>query len=296
MGRWDELRGALAIASAAMGADFVSGRALTLFYAQTARASWLGVAISGLMFGLITGAISSLRRRCGADNLTELLRRIPGGGAGRGITIAYDLILAGAAALLISQAGGMGALTLPIRHAFACGAALALLTAAVIAVSGGAAMRTVGGAFVLMLALFEGALAVFGRLPNAPRMRYELELGLRDNWIAAILFALLHTAVCLCLSAGVTVKMSRGSMRPAWLGAYAGGAFAILLALGNAVLILREDELLALKIPFAALAAGWGTAGFYLSAGMIFLAAVISLAGILYGRISRPAGADLLGK
>ena len=50
---------------------------------------------------------------------------------------------------------------------------------------------------------------------------------------------------------------------------------------GNAVLQNQQQEILSLRMPFAALTALWGKPGFYLSAGLIFLGATNALAGIL---------------
>ena len=43
----------------------------------------------------------------------------------------------------------------------------------------------------------------------------------------------------------------------------------------------------ALQLPFVALASSWGTAGFYASTVLSYLAAALSLAGIAYGLIPR---------
>lgn len=294
LNRENELHGALGIVAAALGMDFVSGRSLAAFYAQTGQVGWLGVCLSAVLFGLLIGLLARLAKRSGAQSVGELLSRLPGGGAGKGMFILYGLILLLAAGMLVTSAGRMGALALPVQQADLLAGALALLAAGVLAFAGKSALKALGGALVLLMLVFELALLFFAELPATPR--YEIELRLKDNWAAALGFALLHTTACLCLSAGIAVKISGGRTSPARLGWHAGMLFGVLLGVGNAVLMARDVRILALKLPFVALSADWGGAGFYLSAGIGFLFCVFSLAGLIYGILPGRDAANFRGK
>lgn len=281
MNRGNETHGALAIAAAALGIDFVSGRALAAFYAQTGRASWLGIVFSTVLFGVMVGAIAHTARRSGARSVGELLSRLPGGGMGKGAQLLYACILLLAAGMLVTSAGRMGALTVPVQHANLLGGALALLTAAVIAFAGSRMLKAIGGALVILMLALEIALLLFADLPETPR--YEIELRLQGNYPVALAFAALHTAAGICMSAGLAVRFADGRCRSARLGSCAGGFYGLLLGLGNAVLMAEDERILGLKLPFVALCADWGGAGFYLSAGLGWMFCVFSLAGLIYG-------------
>ena len=279
MERCREARAALAVTAAAVGVDFAAGRELAAFYAQMAGASWLGVAFSALLFGLITAMIAHMAQKSGAGNIFAMFRRTAGGAVGWISCALYAAILLTAGWMLISAAANLGALALPLHRAPLFGAAFALLAAAWIALRGAGSMRRVGAVFVGMFAAYELALLLFARIDSLPGMLFVLELRLGGSWAAAIMLALVHAAMCACLSAGVTVRMA-GDARPARLGLWAGGIFFALLLIGNAALRNQMNELLALEVPFVALASCWGSAGFWISASVMYLAAVTSLSAL----------------
>lgn len=278
---------ALAIVAVAMGVDFATGRDLAAFYTQMGRASWLGILSSSIVFGLLTAMVAHLSRRTGADGLFTLFRRMPGGPLGKGIACVYGLILVIASAMVLAEAGHIGALTLPMRYGRFWGGALAAALAGWIALRGSDSIRVAGALLVGCLALFELGLIFFGNLPAESGLNYELELKLRDNWGVALLFACMHACVCACISTGVTLRLSRGHMWPARLGVWSAMLFFVLLAGGNAVLFTRAEELLTLQLPFVALSSGWGKTGFYLSAALAYFAGVVTLSGLCYSMIPK---------
>lgn len=292
--RENELVGAMAMAAAALGIDFVSGRALAAFYAQTGLASWTGIGLSAVLYGLMIGLIVRLARRCGAQSVEELLRRLPGGGVGSGMYFLYICILVLAGGMLMNSAGDMSALMVPLHHGKLVGSSLTLLAAGVLAFSGGDRLKALGGGMVLLMLVFELALLLFAQLPASPR--YEVELRLKENWLAALGFALLHMSACLCLSAGLAVRFSGGRIHPGKMGACAGGVYGLLLAVGNAVLMVRDERILGLKLPFTALSAGWGSTGFYLNAGLSWLFCAYALTGLIHGLLPAHRRANPIGK
>lgn len=287
MGRSSHFSVALAVVAVALGVDFATGRDLSAFYAQLGNACWLGVVVSALVFGLWTALLARLGRRTGADTLAGVFRRLPGGPMGGGMTALYAVFLAVASGMTLAAAGHMGALALPLRSGGVCTAVLAALLAAWIVLGGEQSLCRAGGLFVGCVALMELGLMLFGRLPVRSGLNFELEMKLRNNWGAALLFALVHASMCACISAGAVARLSRGRLLPWRLGLWSGALFAVLLAGGNAALMVQEEKLLLLQLPFVALASGWGTAGFYLSAGLSYFAAVMTLAGLIYGLIPR---------
>ena len=275
-----EARAALAVVAAAVSVDFAAGRELAAFYAQMAEASWLGVMFSALIFGVITALFANLARRSGVGDMFSLFRSLPGGAVGKLGYVLYAVILVMAGYTLISAASRLGALALPLRRAPLFGAAFALLAAAWIALRGTKLMWKVGAVFAGLFALFMLALLLYARLEKLPGMLFVLELRLGGSVVAALCLAAVHAAMCACLAAGVTVRLAGEVARPARLGAWSGGILFVLLFIGNAALRNQMDELLALEVPFVALASTWGGAGFWSSAAVMYLAAVTSLSGL----------------
>ena len=271
----------------ALGTDFATGRTLSIFYAQLGDASWPGLAFAGLAFGGFITMLAHLARRAGADGVPALLRRMPGGPMGRGAGMLYALIALTAVCTLTAAAGHAGALMLPMRNAGLWSGATALLAALSIALAGRRTLALAGGAFLGLLGLFELGLLFFARPPESAVLRFELELRLRNHLPAALGLALLHASVSACVSAGTAARLAGGRVRPPRLGMWSGALFFLLLAGGNAVFAAQSEQLLALQLPFVALASSWGTAGFYVSAVLSYLAAALSLAGIAYGLIPR---------
>ena len=287
MEKYAEARAALAVAAAAVSVDFAAGRELAAFHAQMAGTSWLGVAFSGLLFGLITALFAHLARRSGAGDMFELFRGLPGGASGRLGYALYAVILLTAGWTLGAAAARLGALALPLRRAPVFGAAFALVAAAWIALRGPGALRRTGAVFVALFMLYELALLLFARLDRLPGMLFVLELRLGGSIAAALGLAAVHAAMCACLAAGVTVRFAGRGVRPAQLGLWSGGIFLALLLAGNAALRNQMDELLALEVPFVALASCWGSAGFWSSAVMMYMAAVTSLSALFCALLPR---------
>lgn len=278
----DDFFAALTITAAGTGLGFASGRTQAVFCAQTVGASWLGAAVAGLAFGLLAAMVVHLKRRTGAERFPGVYRRLLGCHAGKLIGALYVLALSVAAALLLFSAAKVGALVLPGRHAGASGALAALLLAALLAGLGEGALRIVGGAYLLLLLCLEVALWRFAVPPDAARLHFAVDLRLRDCSAGAAALGLLMACMSTALSAGVAVRASGSRTSPGGVGLWCGLMFLLVNLAGNAALQRQADELLCLRTPFVALAAGWGSAGFYICAGMIFLGALTALAGIVY--------------
>ena len=286
MDKFKEARAALAVAAVGASADFASGREIAAFYAQLAEASWLAAALSGLLFGLIVAMFAYVARQSEAGDMYALFRRVPGGRLGGLAYVLYAGMMLTAGWTLVSEAARLGALALPLNRAPLFSAAFALLAAAWLALHAGS-MKAAGAAFVGMLLLFELALLLFVRLDKLPGMLFVIELKLSGSWLAALMLALIHSVMCACLCAGVAVRAAGDGAQPVRLGLWSGAAFLALVLAGNAALRCQMDELLALEVPFVALASCWGSAGFWSSAIVMYLAAVTSLSGLICGLLPR---------
>lgn len=282
MGLKREIQSSLASAAAALGLHYASGRAPAAFYAQMGRASWLGVALSALLFGLLSGAICGLARRTGSRNICRLFHRVPFG-TGRLIGALYGMLLFSAGCMLLGEAAHAGALMLPCAYAETIAAAFAALCALALAFSASDALLSAGSALALMLLAFEWALLCAARAPQLPAPYFEVDLKLQGNAPAAIAFALLHACAGICLSAGMIVRFTDGGARPVRRGLLSGAAMLALLSAGNAALQAGGERSIALQLPFAAISSRWGGAGFYGCAGLMLALAILSLSGIIHG-------------
>lgn len=282
MGLKREIQSALASAAASLGLHYASGRALAAFYAQMGCASWAGIALSSLLFGLFSGAISGLARRTGSRNISVLFQRIPGG-AGKLIGALYGMLLFSGGCMLLGEAAHAGALALPCRHAEAMAAALAALCAGAMAISANEALLSMGSGLATMLLAFELALLCTASTVQMPALYFKVDLKLQGNYLAAIVLALLHACIGICLNAGMIVRLTDGSTRPGRRGVLSGAAMLALLSAGNAALQAGGERIMALQLPFAAISSRWGSAGFYCCACLMLASAVLSLSGMIYG-------------
>ena len=83
MERRGPCRGAMAVLAAVAGSGFASGREIALFFAQTGPASWAGVGLAGLVFGLLVGLTAGAAARTDANGFPALCRRQLGRRAAR---------------------------------------------------------------------------------------------------------------------------------------------------------------------------------------------------------------------
>ena len=275
-------RGALAALASTAGVGFATGREIALFYTQTGLASWAGIALSGTVFGLLTGLCARLARRSGAAGLPRLCRLRLGRVGRRVVGLCHALLLALAAASMLARAGALGALMLPLPRGCLWGMALSLLLAGMLAAGGGRRMPGPGLALLGVAATFYAALALDGR---PPRLYWSGEVvpSLSGSLLAAAALALCHGALCACLAADSACRWAAAGARPGRLGAFCGAGLGLILASGNAALIRGGEKLLALGYPLAPLAARWGLFGFWLTAGFGFAASTATLAAALTG-------------
>ena len=273
-------RAALAVMAAVAGTGFASGRALALFFAQTGRAALPGAALAAAAFGLLAGVVARFALHMGAGGFASLCRRGMGRFARRAVGMLHGALTALVAAVSLFNAGRLGALTLPLRHGFAWGAALALLVAALVNQSGRRAAPLLGLVLCAAGAAFYLALAVDPRPPRV-NLQGEAVLTLAGDLPAAALLALCHAALNASVAADAAARFATGGVRPARLGALCGALMGAMLLSGCAALARGGDMLLGQALPTVLLAARWGLAGFWICAGFGFLCSASTLAASL---------------
>ncbi len=284
MGDRGQVRAAAAIMAAMAGTGYASGREIVLFFTQLGRASWIAVCFAASVFGLLAALLCHCARRWNADSFATLCGRLLGRRAKVLAAALHALLLAITAALMLFGAGEIGALTLPTRLSFLWGAGMALVVALMVNLTRLRPLPWLGLAVVAAGVAFYGALALDPRPPRV-YLSGDVGLALDGSSAAAILLALVYGAMNASLAAGVSVRFGRGGARPARVGALCGGMLFALLACANAAIIRGGRQLLCQALPTVLLAARWGLAGFWMSAGFAFLCAVTTLAAALAGLI-----------
>ena len=271
-----EARTALAAAAAVSGAGFASGRELVLFFAQLGWAGWIGIPVASAAFAALLGAVCRQARRLGTDSLPRLYWRRLGPAAGAVAAAMHALLMAMISIMMIASAGRIGALTLPVKHGFLWGAALALMIALVVNLGRLRALPWMGLAAALLGAAFYLGLAVDPR-PVRIWLRGETALALKGSLPAAMALALLYAALNAAVAGGAVARFSSGGVKPARAATISGAMVCAMLACANAAIARGGDRLLGQAMPTVILAARWGKAGFWLCAGFSFLCASATL-------------------
>lgn len=263
-----EWRLALSALAALAGICLASGREITLFFSQMKEASWAGIALAAALYGALCAGIvgCGLARSACADRVIYACRVI------------RLLVASMAAAFMLCRLGEMGAMTLPLRHAYAFGAVFGLLGALMLC-RGGARWRF--GLFVAVyLALFYAANALDARPVRIYSDGYA-EFVLAGSVPAALLFAILYACLA-AAAAGWSLGVTQpGAARPAALGVKCAALLGGLLCLANLALLRGGEAALTQRLPWVVLSARWGLPGFWLCAALHALCALSTLASAL---------------
>ena len=250
-----ELIGAL------VGAGFASGREIAAFFTRYGAWGYAGVVL----------AVLALVYLADSDVPATWQHRWPG----RLWKSLLALLLAVTGGAMLSGAGEIAALVLPLHGAYWLGMVATLLIAWLLA-----HRTTAGLAWVsrIMLCVFVAMICAGLLLPGSRAVQIER---------TSIPMALVRGACYGGFNAALLIPVMRksGALPPnarRQALTRAGAILLLLLALGNAVL-LRHPALLYEPMPFVRLLDGWGKWGYYLSAACLYLAILSTLTACLRG-------------
>lgn len=236
--------------AALAGVGLASGRALALFFAQMKGASWAGILAASALFG--TMVYCSSRRGAVSFSAPSALERT---------CAALRLLLASlTAACMLARLGEVGALTLPLRHSYAFGAAFGLLIA--FALTRLRAKWPLGLLTVVYAGGFFAACAIDPRAARVHDLPYT-DFTLAGHLPAALSFAAVYAALNACAADWVPKGMT---MKRAELSIMSGATLGGLLCLANLALQRGGDAVIAHPKPWVVLSARWGLPGFWLCA------------------------------
>ena len=276
MVRKRELSAVAATLAAGAGVGFSSGRQVALFFAQMGWASWVGVGAAAALYGALCGAVCHFANQTGARTLPGICMRALGPRRAMAACALYGLLTAAVAAMMISAAGGLAALILPVQNAFWMGALFSTGLALLLSLRGMRGMAALGivavtlcGALYAAMALDPREIHVYHQYVTVPELSGSLG--------AALALAAMHAALNAAVAAAAAAGFADRTRSAAGFAAECGLGMLILLAAANAAILRGGERLLSQAMPMAVLAARWGKFGYYALILSMWLCTVTTL-------------------
>lgn len=249
------------IVAAIVGAGFASGREIMQFFSQYGAFSWILILFSAALMALLLFWL--MKNGMGCLKQAALLR------------VFWILLYGAVSGGMTAAAGELAALTVPLLHARLLGMAVTL---AVCAKLSNGSIRGLGRLGKGLIPGLAGVFLLCLRFQKREIPPFSFSAG-------AILKAAGYCGLNAVLAAAVTAQAGneRTAREKAMIALISGATFGGLLALGNAALLPYGTELRSAELPMVMLLRGFGKAGFYLSAFILYLAVATTLIACLRG-------------
>ncbi len=271
------LRLVLAIVGAVIGAGFASGREVMTFFTRFGAWSWAGIAVAAVVMGVVVLRLLSLARRLGAVSFAVVCERALGTRGGRIGATLYALMLWGTGAAMLSGAGELCAIALPVHGAYAIGFAGMLLLGAVVARRGIGALAWVSAGMAPLCCLLYFLLMIRPPLPA------QVSLAPAPVGWGTVPLGIAYAALNIALAAGLLCEQAAQRTARECVSAAIGAAACLgaLLTLSNAAMLPSVSALSGAALPIVRLASGLGITGFWLCVATLGLAMLTTLAATL---------------
>ncbi len=252
------------LVGAVVGAGLASGREIASFFSRFGAWSWIGILLSAAALIFLSDA--RLPERWQTQRPGIIWRTL----------LTLLLVVTGGA--MLSGAGEIAALTLPMHGAYPLGMIGTFLLAWILA------NRTASGlAWVSRLML--GALAVLiglgFTLSSAPAVRVPFESA-----PSAVLSGLTYGGFNASLQVPILAAAPQCCQRKKQAAAAAALVICLLLLVGNAVL-LRSPALIDEPMPFLHMVGGFGKLGYWIGSASLYLAVLSTLIACFRGTQGR---------
>ena len=277
-GEWGS---ALAVTAAIVGAGFASGREIVTFFSCTGWASWIGIAIACALIGALTAMLAEFVRRTGARSFPGIYARAMNRACGDSVQVLHGITMLLTASVMLTAGGELGALTLPLHNAYPVSMAGTLLLAVLLIRRRLQALSWMGMLLVPLVCIYYFCLAID---PAPAPVRALNDAGMSEmpgNVAAAGFLGMLYAALNAAMSGGVTAAQTRPGTHPKRLGLLVALMLLAMLIPANAALLRAGVGVRRLALPGVVLAARWGSAGFYVSAFIMWMSVVTTLAAAL---------------
>ena len=262
---------------AIVGAGFASGREIMRFFSRYGSFSWIGVALASLVIGFFAFAIMKKAREADVVSLSELCHAYLGP-AGIVGTIAFTILLGTTGGSMVSAAGELGALALPVHGAYWIVFVTTLLLGLILS---SRSLTPLAFISTLLVPVIVIAFLLCFIPPRGEAAAPEMLLPTWRKIAESALLGVSYGAMNITLAAGVMCEIGRGmnDMRATRTAAYSGLCLFALLALGNAVLV-RQPQLADAALPMVMLLNQFGKIGFWVAVVGLYLATFTSLLAV----------------
>ena len=263
---WGVEGGIFCVIGAMVGAGFASGREIMAFFSRFGAYSWGLIALCSAGMTVLLYRIMA-----GAESVQGLLPDGRGQSMGRAVWLLLFSFTGGA---MLSAAGELAALTMPLPCARWLGGGLTLLMCCF---AGERSLSLSAGLGKCLLPLLLLALLLCRRVRGTTMATPAFSA-------LAVLDALGYGGLNVTLAAQMICEIGKGKSRQEKRSAalQCGAALGALLLLANSVL-MRHGEAKDAALPVVVLLRDYGKEGFYLSAALLYLAVVTTLISQLRG-------------
>lgn len=268
---------ALALLSGVIGAGFASGREIVRFFALHGRMAFAAAVCALGMLHVLFLRLPGQLRRCGAKTLPQLCAARLGRRFGTLCSGLFLLLFSITGGAMLCACAELGALVLPLRHAYGLTLALTLLLAVPIATFGLDGLALPGAVLALLLPVLLVRLLLLpaGEACFLPAMTPELP-------VRAVCDGAAYGALNAAMLAGVLPLLvpleSRTRRRAVHLFTL---LFGLLLFFGVLVCLRHLPAVIRQPLPFVWLSRRLGTGGYLLVAGCMYAAALSTLCAML---------------
>lgn len=287
---------ALMFVGAVIGAGFASGREVVSFFSIYGEWSWALILLTVCVMTLLcwlclrrSGAGTGCRWCAVYPEHRPMVRRLA-----EGCVLFLQMLMGGS---MVSAAGHMAQLAIPVRFAYALGAAVTIALALLLGLTGTkpSAMLTALLAAAFLLAAV--ALLIFDRGENTASLAQTPDLPrlLHGAWRSVA-----YAALNLSLAIGVICRCGGCSCRTSGRSTVLFGLWMVGLLFLSNFLYLKHPRVQESAFPMVMLLSRFGRAGFNLSLALMYLAILTTLSAGLYAlrtglenHMSRPAALTL---
>ncbi len=272
---------ALAVTAAIIGAGFASGREIVTFFSCTGWASWIGIVLACVLIGALTAMLAEFARRTGAHSFPGIYAHAMNRACGDSVQVLHGVTMLLTASVMLTAGGELGALTLPLHGGYLVSMAVTLLLAVLLIRRRLRALGWMGMLLVPAVCIYYLGLAIDPEPASVRAMNDAGALEMPGNVAAAGFLGMLYAALNAAMSGGVTAAQTRPETRPKRLGLLVTLMLLAMLIPANAALLRAGAGVRRLALPGVVLAARWGSAGFYVSAFIMWMSVVSTLAAAL---------------
>lgn len=287
---------ALMFVGAVIGAGFASGREVVSFFSVYGEWSWALILLTVLVMSLLcwlclrrSDAGSGCRWCAVYPEHRPLVRRLA-----EGCVLFLQMLMGGS---MVSAAGHMAQLAIPVRFAYALGTAVTIALALLLGLTGTRPAAALTALLAAAFLLAAAALLIFDRGEQAASLARPIDVPrLLDGAWRAVAYAALN----LSLAIGVICRCGGCSCRTSGRSTVLFGLWMVGLLFLSNFLYLKHPQVQGSAFPLVTLLSRFGRAGFAISLFIMYLAILTTLSAGLYALrtglekyLSRPAAIAL---